>query len=136
MSEELGDKGVHAHMKAKGYDCVYEGSGAYTFDRIYKKDGKFYVVEAKGANSGLGGKQAKVDGEYEYVQQGTKPYLERTLEDMMKKAKSSKDIKLYNDVETIKGALKKSDVKYLLGKQKVKPDNSLGNFEMKEFDIK
>ncbi|MEL6945713.1 MAG: hypothetical protein AAFO82_23910, partial [Bacteroidota bacterium] len=80
-SEEIGNIAIDAHAKKTGLgDPVYTGEGAYTVDKIYLKDGKVYVGEAKGGSSIFGGKQTP-EG---FAQQGTKPYLRQTAKDMIK----------------------------------------------------
>ena len=154
MSEEMGDAAVDAHMRAKGYEKVHQGSGAYDLDQVYKKDGKYYVVESKGGSSSLGGKSVYNGIEDEFVQQGTRKYLEKTLEDIDSRLKKEINIlakkgpktkegleeakalqKKRREFQHLKDGIKDGQVHYLLGRQKINKDGTLGEFIMEEFEL-
>ena len=114
-------------MKAKGYTKKHGGSGAYNLDRVYEKDGIFYVVEAKGGGGSLGGKNVTIKGETKFAQQGTREYLEKTILDL---EKTDRKLSL-----SLRRATENNNIKYLYSQQKIKPDGSLGEFTVKEFNI-
>ncbi len=62
-SEEIGEAAADAHASAHGLQHVYTGSGAYTLDKVYQKGDTFYIFEAKGGGSTLGGKKVDVINE-------------------------------------------------------------------------
>jgi RHS repeat-associated protein len=139
-TEALGEKGAELyardHLNLKS-EPVYkapagEAASQRTFDRVYEEGGKVYVVEAKGGGARLG--TAEYNGQP--VQQGTREYLERTLELMG----NSSDPKTRAAAEKILQALdaKPPRLEYLKVQVPVartgKPDQ-LKNFSVGKFDI-
>jgi hypothetical protein len=85
-SEAIGERAADMHASKHGLETVHSGKGAYDLDRVYKKGDTFYVFEAKGGSSTLGGKQVDLINlatrKPHFGQQGTREYLERTIQDM------------------------------------------------------
>lgn len=132
-SEEIGTKALDTHAEDIGLGKpVHSGDGAYTVDKIYLKDGKVYVGEAKGGKSALGGKMTS-EG---FSQQGTRAYLKQTADDMIKSGLKKGDKELLKNGRAIKSAINKGDgIVYFMGRQKINPNGTLGAFEIHQFDI-
>lgn len=133
-SEKMGEAAADAYMKDKyGLDPAYTGSGSRTVDKVYiGKDGKVYVVEAKGGSSTLGTKvstEGSTSGKI--LEQGSKEYLEQTVKEM----KASGDPKKIEAANKIEEAMKGGDLVYLHISQKVGPGGELVPATVKEFNI-
>lgn len=127
-SELIALKASDQYMRDLGFTPVMNKiakGGSGEFDLIYKKGDKYAIIEAKGGKSTLGSR--KVTGKQERAAQGSKKYLEEIL-DVMKE----KDKKLYKQ---LKEALEIGDLQYFVARQKFKPDNTIGDFDIKEFDL-
>ncbi|WP_428069576.1 hypothetical protein [Chryseobacterium gambrini] len=130
-SERIGEGAVDAHARAHGLQHVYTGSGAYTLDKVYKQGDTFYIFEAKGGGSTLGGKEVVVNDVTEFAEQGSINYLEKTLEDMA----GSKNLKKQEIAEDLQQALLRGKVKYMVVQQRFTKADDIGQFTIKEFDI-
>ena len=98
-SEKMAEKTCDAYMNDKhGVTAMYTGKGSRTVDKVYiGKDGKVYVLEAKGGSSDLGTK-VSTEGptKGKVLEQGTREYLEQTI----------KEMKASGDTEKVEAALK------------------------------
>ncbi|MCD0456806.1 hypothetical protein LPB85_15260 [Chryseobacterium sp. LC2016-27] len=130
-SERIGEGAVDAHARAHDLRHVYTGKGAYTLDKVYEKDGIFYVLEAKGGGSPLGGKEVFVDGVAEFAEQGSINYLKKTIEDMAESGNAKK----VSTASSLNRALIEGRVKYMVVQQRFTKANDIGQFTIKEFDI-
>jgi hypothetical protein len=130
-SEQIGEAAADAHANAHGLTPIYTGSGAYTLDKVYQKGDTFYVFEAKGGGSTLGGKKVSVDGVDEIAEQGSREYLEKTIQDM---ANSSDELKR-RIARQLTDALEEGNVKYMVVQQRFTKADDIGQFTIKEFDI-
>lgn len=130
-SEQIGEAAADAHARVHGLQSVYTGSGAYTLDKVYKKGDTFYVFEAKGGGSTLGGKKVTVNGVEEFAEQGSRAYLEKTIQDMIKSGNAEKKA----IARQLEEALEAGKIKYMVAQQKLSPTGDLGEFAIKEFDI-
>jgi len=130
-SEKIGEGAVDAHARAYGLQHVYTGKGAYTLDKVYKEGDTFYIFEAKGGGSPLGGKEVVVNDVTEFAEQGSINYLEKTIEDMA----NSKNLKKQEVAEDLQQALLRGKVKYMVVQQRFTKADDIGQFTIKEFDI-
>ena len=134
-SEQIGEAAADAHANAHGLQPRYTGSGAYTLDKVYEKDGVFYVFEAKGGGSTLGGKRIdainEATGDFHIAEQGSREYLEKTIQDMA----NSRDLRKMEMAEDLQNALDRGKVKYMVVQQKLTKTGDIGEFTIKEFDI-
>lgn len=137
-SEKIGEHGADSAMKKAGLtdkDPIYEGSNSRTVDRVYEgKDGKLLVVEAKGGNSPLGTKKGTGEFAGKELQQGSKEYLQQTINEM-------RDAGLKGDAEKLaiakkmQTALDNNKLEYYHYQQKIDGPN-LGEGSLSKFDIK
>ncbi|AZQ65478.1 hypothetical protein EI427_25035 [Flammeovirga pectinis] len=101
------------------------------FDRIYYNEGtgEVVLVECKGGSAGLGqrnlGKVAEDDNKIQVAQQGTEQYRD----DLLSKIPEKSDLS-----NKIKEALLDENLNYILFKQKLKDDGSLGDLLIKNFE--
>lgn len=135
-SEKMGEAAADAYMKSKGLEPEYTGSGSRTVDKVYvDKDGKVYVVEAKGGSSDLGTKVSTEGAtKGKILEQGSREYLEQTIKEM--KASGVKE--KIDAAEKIETALKSEDpskFEYIHVSQKVGPNGELLPATIKKFDI-
>ncbi|MGO4709136.1 hypothetical protein AB4Y90_08465 [Chryseobacterium sp. 2TAF14] len=134
-SEQIGEAAADAHANAHGLQSVYTGSGAYTLDKVYQKGDTFYVFEAKGGGSTLGGKKTDIindtTGDLHIAEQGSREYLEKTIQDM---AKSSDELKR-RTARQLTEALEDGNIKYMVVQQRFTKTDDVGEFTIKEFDI-
>jgi hypothetical protein len=133
-AEALGEKAADAYMKDKyGVDPEFTGSGSRTVDKVYVgKDGKVYVVEAKGGSSDLGTKVSTEGGtKGKILEQGSREYLQQTIGEM----KASGDPKKIAAATKMEAALESGDLIYLHVSQKVGPKGELVPSAVKEFHI-
>ena len=132
-AEQIGEAATDTHAAKHGLETVHKGKGAYDFDRVYKKGDTYYVFESKGGDSTLGGKIVDIDGVEHFAQQGTKEYLEKTIQDMLNSG-NPKKMATAKELEKALRA-KPPKIKYLSAQQKIK-GNKAGVFTVKQFDIK
>ncbi|SEM94031.1 hypothetical protein SAMN05421856_10952 [Chryseobacterium taichungense] len=134
-SEQIGEAAADAHANAHGLTPIYTGSGAYTLDKVYQKGDTFYVFEAKGGGSTLGGKKVDIineaTGDFHIAEQGSREYLEKTIQDMIK----SGDAEKIATASKLNRALRNGNVKYMVVQQKLNKAGDIGEFTIKEFDI-
>jgi len=132
-SEEIGEAAADAHARTHGLDDVYPGNtgGAYNLDKVYKKGDTYYVFEAKGGASTLGGKKVTIGNKAEFAQQGTKAYLEKTIQDMIKSGNPEK----MAVATKLRKALSDGNVKYMMAQQRYTKTGDIAEFVIKEFKI-
>ncbi|MFP9115936.1 hypothetical protein ACLI1A_18505 [Flavobacterium sp. RHBU_3] len=135
-SEEIGEAAADAHANAHGLTKLKGlNGGAYSLDRVYQKGNTFYVFEAKGGSSTLGGKRVEsmnlLTGDAHFAQQGSKEYLEKTIQDMRKSGNPEKVL----IADKLSRAQKAGEVKYMMVQQKITKAGDLGEFIIREFDL-
>lgn len=131
MSERLGEAATDAVMKQKFgiTECLYTGSGNRVVDKVYEgPNGEIFIVEAKG---GAGKLCNKMSPNGVMLEQGSREYLEQTLDEMM----TNGDAEDKNIATLAKDAMAKNKVRYLYVKQPLDKNGNLLPIIQKEFDI-
>jgi hypothetical protein len=126
LGEQAGREYGEKVLKGQGFEPVKLPSGeANNFDQVFynPKTGEVVVLECKGATSGLGDRFA-TDGKTR-VQQGTEAYLEAVI------AK----LEGTDAHRALKGAFRAKDIRYMVVRQPVNINGSLGVVEVKEFNV-
>ncbi len=84
-------------------------------------------MEAKGGSSDVGSKEV---GGCKRAEQGTKEYLQKTVEEM--KARGGEDAQIARKIEV---AMRYENLEYYKISQKLNPDGTLKPAELKKFDL-
>ncbi|MCU0440039.1 MAG: hypothetical protein MUC49_19300 [Raineya sp.] len=126
IGEGMTDIGIKKYLKeTHGIEVhdidIITGHGANTLDKIYivtGKDGKIRFVEVKGNNRNLGSAMFfdKATGMLKRFEQGTKVYLEGTLEKMLKSKNYKGKEKMIKDLLK---KVEKGDYEYLYAFQEI-----------------
>ncbi|MGW7366465.1 hypothetical protein ACWGI8_24275 [Streptomyces sp. NPDC054841] len=118
IPEQLGEDAAKLHVvpeKFPGADLVElpkTANGANEFDQLYKfDDGSYLIVEAKAPKSDLQWRKGAGDAEGMMVKQGTRPYIQTIIAEMM--TRSSKDVLAATDLLR---ALSQGKVQYVMVK--------------------
>jgi hypothetical protein len=137
LSYESGETAADTYMRSIGGKRLFPAEGeafssaSREVDQIWEVNGKLFVVEAKGGVSELGTKLI-TEGDFagQIAQQGTKPYLEQTLNEMI-------DAGGAGAIEAQKAliALKAKTLKYLEVRQSFDKFGVAKPIQVNEFNI-
>lgn len=118
MGEIAVDAMVQKHMPGAKKITFDFGNNAKQgmFDAIYEYQGKYYIFEAKGGGSGLGARTTSIG---EYVQQGTRNYLDDIATELKQKSLKSPDPSTRKNVRNLLNAITDNNFEYCLVRQKV-----------------
>jgi Domain of unknown function (DUF4157) len=131
-TESIGNTASDMYMVDHlGYRPEYTGTGNYTVDKVYFKDGVYHVIEVKGGSSTLGTKLGKGEFEGKVLQQGTPEYLKQTISEM----KVSQDIATVKMGIKLEKALKSGKLKYGLIQQKLDGGGNLVDTRISDFQL-
>jgi Domain of unknown function (DUF4157) len=136
-TESIGNTAADIYMVGHlDYKLEYTGVGNYTLDKVYFKDGVYYVIEVKGGSSTLGtklGESGKLQGNLDgkVLQQGTPEYLKQTIAEM----KVSQDIATVKMGQKLEAALKAGKIKYGLIQQKLDGGGNLVDTSISDFQL-
>jgi hypothetical protein len=99
QSRQMGEQAAEAIMKGKGGKKIYPTGKSYStagdFDQVWKKGGRYQLVEGKGGASGLGSRSV---GEGVRAEQGTIEYAQSIAKNMSKNGATKEIRKLGDDL--------------------------------------